>query len=50
MGAEYKGLFLQIGLEGKAILTELEQIDKKLRGTQSELNALQKSLKLEYIS
>ena len=48
MAAVYKGLFLQLGIDGKAMLSEFEQIDGQLKKTQSELNTLQKSLKIEF--
>ena len=48
MSAEYKGLFLKLGVDGDALLKDFEQIDVKLRKTQQELNTLQRSLKLEF--
>jgi TP901 family phage tail tape measure protein len=50
MAAEYKGLYLRLGIEGDKLLKELEEVDVKLRGTQRELNTLQKSLKIEFDS
>lgn len=50
MAREYKGLFLQLGIEGDKLLREFEAVDVKLRGTQRELNVLQRSLRLEFDS
>lgn len=48
MAAEFKGLYLGLHLNGDELLKEFEAIDVKLRKTQSELNTLQRSLKIEF--
>ena len=48
MAAEYKGLILKLGVEGKDVLSGLEKINKGLSGTKKELNSLEKSLKLNW--